>query len=105
MKILNSLSVLALLAFSGTASAALINCPPPSAVNCIPAVNSLLGWTANGGQMTGNSFSPNSQCANLIRLGGGLQRLVCCYSKCGVFLRDIRANRCQKINVGSFVCE
>ena len=104
MKILKLLGVLSFLAFGSTASAVTINCPPPNTVNCVPASSSILGWTANGGQMTGNSFSPNSQCANLIRLGNGLQRLVCCYSKCGVFLRDVRAQRCQKINSGSFLC-
>ena len=87
------------------AAAATYMCPMPQQINCVPAVTSISGWQHNGGQMTGNSFGPNSQCANIIRLGPDTQRLLCCYTKCGVFIRDVRARRCAKISESQFNCD
>jgi hypothetical protein len=80
------------------------NCPPPEQIRCVPSVTFLNGWHYNGGQTTGNSFMPNNQCANVIQLAPGQQRLLCCYEKCGVFLRDVRATECAKINESTFDC-
>ena len=85
------------------ASAANFSCPAPSAVNCVPAQSHIAGWKANGGQMTGNTFAPNDQCANVISLSNGT-RLLCCYTKCGVFTRDVKATKCEKVSESQFVC-
>jgi hypothetical protein len=103
---LSKILVLASLSLAAvSAHAEVLNCPAPNLVNCVPAVNNIAGWKANGGQMTGNTFMPNAQCANVIRLGPDNQRLLCCYTKCGVFFQDVRAHRCEKTGPGSFVCD
>ncbi len=79
-------------------------CPSPSSVKCVPADLEIGGWRHNGGQMTGNSFTSNNQCANVISLGGGKERLFCCYKKCGVFIRDVKSSRCSKIGASRFRC-
>jgi len=79
-------------------------CPQPSQINCVPAVTTIGPWQHNGGQMTGNTFGPNSQCANVIKLGPTSQRLLCCYTKCGVFLRDVPARICTKVSPSQFDC-
>jgi hypothetical protein len=79
------------------------SCPAPSAVNCVPAQSNIAGWKTNGGQMTGNTFAPNDQCANVISLPNA-KRLLCCYTKCGVFIRDVKATNCEKVNESQFVC-
>ena len=89
---------------SASAVAATYVCPMPSQINCVPAVMSISGWQHNGGQMTGNSFGPNSQCANVISLGPSSQRLLCCYTKCGVFIRDVPARMCTKVSESRFEC-
>jgi hypothetical protein len=86
------------------AVAAVYMCPQPQQINCVPAVMSVGGWQHNGGQTTGNTYSPNSQCSNVVRLGPDSQRLVCCYTKCGVFLRDVRAAMCTKVSESQFDC-
>lgn len=99
--------------FAGTVAAAVLStsaiaemyiCPPPNQINCVPAVMSIDGWQHNGGQMTGNTFAPNNQCANVITLGPTSQRLLCCYTKCGVFIRDVPARICRKIGDARFDC-
>jgi hypothetical protein len=79
-------------------------CPSPDQIRCIPTVSFLGGWQHNGGQMTGNTFAPNNQCANVITLGPTQQRLLCCYDKCGVFYRDVRSKQCVKQNQFTFQC-
>jgi len=99
--------VIAALALTGPSPvvvAATYNCPQPQQINCVPAVKSIAGWHDNGGQMTGNSFTPNNQCANVIRLSADRQRLLCCYEKCGVFLRDVKAATCTKVSESQFDC-
>ena len=80
-------------------------CPAPSQINCVPAVATIGPWQANGGQMTGNTFGPNSQCANVITLTPAKQRLLCCYQKCGVFIQDVPAKHCTKLNESAFSCQ
>ena len=55
--------------------------------------------------MTGNSFAPNDQCANVIKLSASKQRLLCCYVKCGVFIHDVHAKACTKVSESEFNCE
>jgi hypothetical protein len=93
-----------LAAFASAATAASFNCPPPQQINCVPAVKNVGGWSDNGGQTTGNTFVPNNQCANVIPLSGNRQRLLCCYAKCGVFIRDVRARSCTKISESVLDC-
>jgi hypothetical protein len=90
---------------STSALAATYNCPAPAQINCVPAANKVLGWTANGGQMTGNSFAPNNQCGNVDKLSPNTQRLLCCYVKCGVFYLDVKAKSCTKVSESEFNCE
>ena len=80
-------------------------CPPPQDIKCVPAVQTIGPWQHNGGQMTGNTFMPNNQCANVIKTGPTTQRLVCCYAKCGVFLRDVQAKVCRKLSEREFECD
>ena len=80
-------------------------CPPPSQVNCVPAVLNIGPWQHNGGQMTGNTFMPNNQCANVINTGPTTQRLLCCYTKCGVFIRDVNSRICKKVSEREFLCD
>lgn len=98
-----SLTVLGMTSIQ-SANAAGFVCPSPALVNCVPAVNNLGSWTHNGGQMTGNTFAPNNQCANVIRLEDGQNRLLCCYTKCGVFYMDVPYRKCAKRNESRFEC-
>jgi hypothetical protein len=86
------------------AAAATYICPPPSQINCVPATMTVGPWQHNGGQMTGNTFMPNNQCANVINTGPMTQRLVCCYTKCGVFIQDVNARMCRKVSERAFEC-
>jgi hypothetical protein len=79
-------------------------CPPPTDVRCVPAKLTLGPWQHNGGQMTGNTFAPNNQCANVINLGPNKFRLLCCYAKCGVFIQDVSASVCRKVSEREFDC-
>jgi len=97
--------VLTLLGSVYGAQAAQYNCPAPNAVTCVPAQKTIGAWNDNGGMMTGNTFAPNNSCANLANLPNGMKRLFCCYTKCGVFLQDVQANRCTKNGVSQFSCE
>jgi len=90
--------------FAPTAKAETFNCPPPQDIRCVPAVTHIGDWVDNGGQETGNTFGPNNQCANVIHLGANDQRLLCCYTKCGVFLRDVKSSSCEKISESQFTC-
>ena len=80
-------------------------CPQPSQINCVPTPTTIGPWQANGGQMTGNTFGLNSQCANVITLTPAKQRLLCCYTKCGVFIQDVPAKHCTKLNESAFSCQ
>jgi hypothetical protein len=80
-------------------------CPAPQQVMCVPTVNNIGPWRTNGGMMTGNVFMPNNQCANVITLAPDKQRLLCCYEKCGVFIQDVQAKHCTKVNEREFRCE
>jgi hypothetical protein len=86
------------------ASAEVYSCPSPTLVKCIPTVNTIGTWTHNGGQMTGNTFAPNNQCANVITLPNQDSRLFCCYTKCGVFFMDV-PYKCRKLSQVRFACE
>ncbi len=97
--------VLTLAIGSPSAIAGPFTCPQPQQINCVPAVNSIAGWQSNGGQMTGNSFGPNDQCANVIKLSADKQRLLCCYVKCGVFIRDVESKSCTKVSQSEFHCD
>jgi hypothetical protein len=83
-------------------------CPSPDQVKCIPTDSVLMTpsgeWQANGGQMTGNTFAPDNQCANMIALPNSQTRLVCCYTKCGVFLLDVPYAQCIKQTRYRFIC-
>ena len=79
-------------------------CPDPAQVKCVPAETTIGSWAHNGGQMTGNTFAPNNQCANVIPLPDGKTRLLCCYSKCGVFIMDVPQKKCKKITKSKFIC-
>lgn len=87
------------------AMAADYTCPSPDQVKCIPAQPVLGDWEANGGQMTGNTFAPNSQCANVIQLSPTSSRLLCCYVKCGVFIKDVAHRTCRKSDQSHFTCQ
>jgi hypothetical protein len=81
-------------------------CPAPQQVMCVPSPSTIGPWHSNGGMMTGNTFAPNNQCANVITLAPDKQRLLCCYEKCGVFIQDVPAKHCTKSPSGSeFLCE
>jgi hypothetical protein len=105
-KILRTTGVVVLMsvAFAPMAVAANFACPPANNIRCVPAVKTISGWTDNGGQTTGNSFMPNSECANVIKLSATKQRLLCCYTKCGVFFRDVTASSCTKTSQSEFSC-
>ena len=92
------------LSFSGTAKATDYFCPPAASVRCVPADSTMGAWIANGGQMTGNTYAPNNQCANVISLSSDTKRLLCCYTKCGVFIQDVKAQTCVKVSEFRFVC-
>jgi hypothetical protein len=83
-------------------------CPSPTQVRCVPSLSTIMTptgeWKANGGQMTGNTFAPNNQCANIIPLPGSQTRLLCCYTKCGVFIMDVPFSKCTKRNTSTFSC-
>ena len=98
-------AALALTVAAPAGVAATYNCPQPQQINCVPAVKTIAGWRDNGGQMTGNSFTPNNQCGNVVRLSANRQRLLCCYQKCGVFYRDVKAKTCNKVSESQFNCE
>jgi len=85
-------------------SAAEYVCPNPAQVKCVPADTKIGPWAHNGGQMTGNTFAPNNQCANVIPLPGGKSRLLCCYTKCGVFTMDVSHQKCVKTSESNFTC-
>ena len=97
--------VLTVLSSADVARAATYICPAPNLVNCVPATKTIDGWTDNGGMKTGNTFAPNSTCANVINLPNGKKRLLCCYSCCGVFYRDVTARTCTKTSESEFNCE
>ncbi len=96
--------VLLSIVFAQFVSAAEYGCPNPAQVKCVPAETKIGPWTHNGGQMTGNTFAPNNQCANVISLPGGKSRLLCCYSKCGVFTQDVPQQKCTKTSESNFAC-
>jgi hypothetical protein len=87
------------------AHAADYTCPPPAQVNCVPVNKTIGPWKDNGGMTTGNTFTPNNQCGNVDNLPNGQKRLLCCYSKCGVFYQDVKATECTKTSESQFVCK
>ncbi len=97
--------LLTVLPWAGAAQAATYTCPAPNLINCVPVKKKIGAWRDNGSMATGNTFSPNNTCANIIKLPNGRIRLVCCYTKCGVFLRDVRARECTKPSESEFNCE
>ena len=97
--------VLTLLSWAGGAKAAAYYCPAANTVACVPAQKTIGAWKDNGGMSTGNTFAPNSACANVTNLPNGVKRLFCCYAHCGVFLQDVQANQCTKTSVSQFVCQ
>jgi hypothetical protein len=97
--------VLSLLSLPCGVDAANYACPAPDQINCVPVKKLIGGWRDNNSQATGNAFGPNNQCANVIPLPGGKVRLVCCYTRCGVFLRDVVAKQCTKPSESAFTCE
>jgi hypothetical protein len=98
--------ILTLVGSAGAAQAATTYpCPAANLVNCVPTPTNIPPWKANGGMMTGNTFAPNNTCANVIDLPGGKKRLLCCYTKCGVYIQDVPATQCTKNPDGeSFSC-
>jgi hypothetical protein len=87
---------------SSGAMAQTYSCPPPDMIGCVPTPPVIGDWRNNGGIKKGNSFA--SSCANVVGLPGGMQRLLCCYANCGVFIRDVRASNCWKVNEAQFSC-
>ena len=104
-KILLILSSLFILSSSVYADLARYSCPSPEQVKCVPSDTTLGMWKHNGGQMTGNTFAANNQCANIIALSSSESRLFCCYTKCGVFYVDVKHNKCSKLSQSIFRCE
>lgn len=97
--------MLTLLGSVGGAQAAPYTCPPAAAVKCVPTPTPIDGWNANGGEMTGNAFALNNQCQNVINnVTPGVQRLFCCYTKCGVYIQDVKATKCIKTSRSTFTC-
>lgn len=107
--------ILTLLGSAGVAQAQTYKCPAPDLVKCVPTPTPIHTptpppggsiWKANGGAMTGNTFLPNNQCGNMQKLPNGKQRLVCCYTKCGVYTLDVpAAPPCTKNPDGDgFIC-
>jgi hypothetical protein len=97
--------LLSLLSLPSGANATNYNCPAPNQINCVPAKKIIGGWRDNGSVATGNAFGPNNQCSNVVPLPGGKVRLVCCYTMCGVFLRDVVAKSCTKPSESEFTCQ
>jgi len=97
--------LLALLGSVRAAEATDYYCPAANAVTCVPVQKTIGPWKDNGGMSTGNTFALNNTCANVINLPNGMKRLVCCYTHCGVFLQDVRANQCTKNSENQFACE
>ena len=89
-------------------SAANFVCPAPDKINCVPTPTTITNpggvWKHNDGQMTGNAFESNKRCANVISLPNNQSRLICCYTKCGVFLLDVPHAKCIKQTTSTFVC-
>jgi hypothetical protein len=83
-------------------------CPAPNQINCVPAKTTIQMkegvWKHNDGQMTGNTFENNKRCANVISLPNNQSRLICCYTKCGVFLLDVPFAKCIKQSPSLFLC-
>ena len=96
--------ILSVFGFAPAAGAANYTCPPANQIGCVPAKKAIGAWKWNGGVKTGNTFAPNDQCANVANLGGGKQRLFCCYVCCGVFTQDVKATECKKISESEFQC-
>ena len=86
------------------ASAAQFFCPTQRKVNCVPAMTRIGDWFANGGETTENTYMSNNQCANVIAMPNNSSRLVCCYTKCGVFLLDVPFQNCVKMDQSHFNC-
>ena len=80
------------------------SCPSPTLVRCVPTVDTIGNWNHNGGQATGNTFSPNDQCSNVITLPNQDSRLFCCYTKCGAFFQDVPFTKCRKLGSRRFAC-
>jgi hypothetical protein len=99
------MAVVGMLAFRCGADAANFTCPAPNLIECVPAKKLIGGWRDNNSLATGNAFAPNNQCANVIPLPHGKIRLLCCYTKCGVFLRDVVAKSCTKPTESEFTCQ
>ena len=97
--------ILTVLGFAQAADAANYTCPAPNMINCVPVNKTIGPWKDNGGMTTGNTFGPNNQCANVINLPSGEKRLLCCYTKCGVFYQDVKATECTKTTESEFVCK
>jgi hypothetical protein len=97
--------ILTVLGFARVADAANYTCPAPNMINCVPVNKTIGPWKDNGGMMTGNAFAPNNQCGNVDNLPNGQKRLLCCYTKCGVFLQDVKATECTKTTESEFVCK
>lgn len=97
--------ILMVLGSASAASATDYTCPAPSQINCVPANKTVGPWKDNGGMMTGNTFAPNNQCGNVDNLPNGEKRLLCCYSKCGVFYQDVKATACTKTSESQFSCK
>lgn len=106
VKLLSALFVSAVVTacLSTSAVAATYLCPPPQQINCVPAIKTIGDWHDNNGQTTGNSYTPNNQCGNVFTLNPNTQRLLCCYTKCAVFLRDVPAKSCMKVSESRFEC-
>jgi hypothetical protein len=97
--------ILTVLGFAQAADAANYTCPAPNMINCVPANKTIGPWKDNGGMTTGNTFGPNNQCGNVDNLPNGQKRLLCCYTKCGVFYQDVKATECTKTTESEFVCK
>lgn len=102
---ISALCTLALLGSTLGARAANYACPAANLVNCVPVKKLIGAWKDNGGMQTGNTFAPNSTCANVIALPNGKKRLLCCYTFCGVFFQDVSAKMCTKTSESEFSCE
>ncbi|MGP0059306.1 MAG: hypothetical protein ACLPID_08485 [Beijerinckiaceae bacterium] len=97
--------ILTLLGSAGGAEAVDYTCPAANTIYCTPAQKTIGAWEHNGGLMTGNTFQPNSSCGNMLDLPNGMKRLICCYTKCGVFLQDVQATQCSKTSESQFSCK
>jgi len=97
--------ILTLLGSVRSAEAVDFNCPAANAITCVPVQKTIGAWKDNGGAKTGNTFAPNSGCANVVNLPNGEKRLACCYTLCGVFLQDVQAKQCTKTSESQFSCQ